>query len=323
MGRIGILLAAAMLACMVSGCRSILQPLPGPGREGEFYTYTARYDDPQLGFSLLGKSMCMGLSKSQMRWEEVTIGQFILALPFSAAYLAEWFVVCPVVDTVMTPYDFIIRTYPRGLAVRLEDESGQPIEGVELDFRCSARGKEPIVYKGCRRQDSDFTVKVKTDKSGCARLPVKLSSCGRVTFTAELMLNGEEVSMSGCVDDDSWSWKTKRHQERHNRKPKNGLLFSPYFRQSPCYICRKGDSWTGSGRCKTCGKRSPERWRVARRLTGSISLTYEESKEVIRRTGATRKELEETFSIAPDSHDALFIPIRFADPWKPARRRES
>ncbi len=56
MPNVRIMLATAVLL-LCGGCVIPLQPIPGPGRNGQHYCYTRDYRDNELGFCLLGKAL--------------------------------------------------------------------------------------------------------------------------------------------------------------------------------------------------------------------------------------------------------------------------
>ena len=68
----GTAVLAALLAVSVGGCASF-QPIPGPGRDGGLYRYTADYADEGLPFALCGKALII---KSNHNWSLIPLALF-------------------------------------------------------------------------------------------------------------------------------------------------------------------------------------------------------------------------------------------------------
>ena len=127
--------AVALAAMALAGCRLPLQPIPGPGREGMLYCYTEDYGDRHLPFCLLGKSLVA--SKGNGSWEIIPPPTAIF--PGLPLVLVEKYAICPAVDTLMIPYDMLMKLRNKyvcandGVWIQLVDRAGHPIPETEID----------------------------------------------------------------------------------------------------------------------------------------------------------------------------------------------
>ena len=130
-----LILGAAFILSVFQGCRLPLKPIPGPGRNGRFYCYTEDYPDRHFPFCLLGKSLTA--SKGDGSWEFLPPPTAIF--PGYPLFWLERYIVCPVVDTVMIPYDLYLRKRNAnvcardGYYVRIIDYAGQAVQDVDIE----------------------------------------------------------------------------------------------------------------------------------------------------------------------------------------------
>ena len=183
-----LLLAVLML---LSGCMAFeyekLKPLPGPGRDGRLYCYTEDYFEDNSPFSLAGKTIV----KSDRSWLLPLPGTFFIGLPL---YGLEKCVICPVVDTLLIPYDLYLKARNAyvcahdGLWITLLDCAGRPVPNIDIQvrFELADNGYDPtgrrvwrVVYDG-----KPFTYSaprgrphVVTDEKGEAYIPIDFNSC--------------------------------------------------------------------------------------------------------------------------------------------------
>ena len=138
---------------LIFGCRTPLQPIPGPGRDGRLYCYTVDYFDQYLPFSLIGKSLTCGGGD----------GSWAMLPPPTAIFpglplcLIEKFAICPAIDTLMIPYDLWLKYWKShvcdkyGVLVKVRDRNGNPIPDLELGVTIDRRPGYRIVYDGVAR----------------------------------------------------------------------------------------------------------------------------------------------------------------------------
>lgn len=200
----------------LAGCRLPLQPLPGPGREGMLYCYTKDYSERYLPFCLLGKSLVA--SKGNGSWEIIPAPTALF--PGIPLYLAEQYAICPVVDTVMIPYDLIMKARndhvcaKDGPYVKLIDRSGRPMADVEIDIAIDAESGRRIVYGGEVLRPGYHKAFTTTDADGMAYIPVKLSSCRNVRFNGWAMTSKGYESFDGSVNSAyEYGWTRVGHEE--------------------------------------------------------------------------------------------------------------
>lgn len=188
---------AAALAALAWGCASF-QPVPGPGRDGGLYRYTADYRNEDLPFALAGKAL---LNADQGEGFHINPCALAVALfPGLPLYAAEQFAVCPLVDTALIPYDLALKLWEghvcahKGLKVVLADAAGRPVEGCEIAVIVDARSGRRIVYGGKPCPPGYFRASVTTDANGEAYVPVDMGTCAgvRLEGTARTTDGGEE-----------------------------------------------------------------------------------------------------------------------------------
>ena len=100
-----IALGGYTLLSLIVGCRTPLQPIPGPGRDGRLYCYTVDYHDKYLPFSLIGKSLTCGGGDGS--WTILPPPTAIF--PGLPLYLIEQFAICPAIglNSISVPPHFL------------------------------------------------------------------------------------------------------------------------------------------------------------------------------------------------------------------------
>ena len=158
------------------GCRQMLQPLPGPGRDGRFYCYTTDYFTPECRFVLPGKSLTARTGDGS--WE--IIPPPTAFFPGFPLVCLERYLICPLTDTFLLPYDLWLQKRnavvcaKEGVWIRVVDQRGLPIHRVEIDLAFSANR---LIYGGHVREKSGAVeLAVFTDEQGDAYIPVDLAS---------------------------------------------------------------------------------------------------------------------------------------------------
>jgi hypothetical protein len=181
---------------LCAGCASF-QPIPGPGRDGGLYRYTVDYHQEYLPFALPGKAI-MYADKSEgfhINCCAMAVGLF----PGVPLYAAEQFVICPLVDTALIPYDLGLKLWERhvcahkGLKVVLIDGAGRPVEGCEIKVIVDALDGYRIVYGGKPCPRGYYSASVTTDGNGEAYIPIDMGTCWDVRLEGwALTTNGKE-----------------------------------------------------------------------------------------------------------------------------------
>ncbi len=195
--------AVALAAMALAGCRLPLQPIPGPGREGMLYCYTEDYGDRYLPFCLLGKSLVA--SKGNGSWEIIPPPTAIF--PGLPLVLVEKYAICPAVDTLMIPYDMLMKLRNKyicandGVWIRLVDRAGRPIAGTEIDLTIAANPGHRIVYGGEVMPRGYYETCVKTGDDGKAYVPIKLPSCRDARFSGSAVTSKGVEQFDGSLKD--------------------------------------------------------------------------------------------------------------------------
>ena len=182
-----IALGGYTLLSLIVGCRTPLQPIPGPGRDGRLYCYTVDYHDKYLPFSLIGKSLTCGGGDGS--WTILPPPTAIF--PGLPLYLIEQFAICPAIDTLIIPYDLWLKywkihvcdTY--GVLVKVRDRDGNPIPDL-----------------GVARPRGYYSTCVRSDASGAAYIPIDLGNCHRARFNSWALTSAGKEIFDGRMDNE-------------------------------------------------------------------------------------------------------------------------
>ena len=197
---------AAVLLALAGGCASF-QPIPGPGRDGGLYRYTRDYDDEMLPFSLCGKAL---VSEANQNWN-LLLPAVVVGAPL---YGLEQFVLCPVVDTVLLPYDLALKLWKsrvcarNGIRVQILDGAGirAPVTDCEISVIVDARAGYRIVYGGRPCPRGYYAAHVVTDENGEAYVPIDMDTCQKVRLEGwTLTTLGKEEFRAEVSRDHYWS----------------------------------------------------------------------------------------------------------------------
>lgn len=329
----------------LTSCRLPLKPIPGPGRNGRFYAYTEDYRERDSPFCLLGKSLTA--SKGNGSWEIIPAPTAIF--PGLPLLLLEQYVICPVVDTLLIPYDLWIRRENRaicaseGVSLVVLNAAGRPLEGVELSFSVCAQSGRRIVYDGVAQDRGAAVFTLKTDASGRVYLPLDFSTCISCRFEGEVWTSEGTEAFDGSLDAAGFSW----------RPGKGGSSFRKWNQPIPCpfhlehnfacHRCQARKGWNERQECRACGhpidiRAVRERQRLLRR-----DPFFQEARTVTdyafltELTGLNREQVESVLGLpvadgrgrtvvirtkgrtdAAVRQDALPACVRFADGTDPA-----
>ena len=194
------------LLSLIVGSQTPLQPIPGPGRDGRLYCYTVDYHDEYLPFSLIGKSLTCGGHGS---WAILPPPTAIF--PGLPLYLIEHFAICPMIDTLMIPYDLWLKYWKShvcdkyGVLVKVRDCDGNPIPDLELGVTINQRLGYRIVYDAVARPRGYYSTSVRSDASGTAYIPIDLGSCNGARFNSWALTSaGKEVFGGGMDNEGCW-----------------------------------------------------------------------------------------------------------------------
>ena len=255
-----LLLLTAICAVMllVTGClefkRDYFKPLPGPGRDGRLYCYTADYSNENSTFSLVGKTIV----KSDRALIIPLPGTLFPGLPL---YGLEKYVICPVVDTLLIPYDLYLKARNAyvcandGIWITIVDCNGQPVPNLNVNVFFST-GYTPttrrVVYDG-KPAATNRTLNFVTDEKGEFYIPVDLDSCEGVNLRgrAQTSFSDQGEEFHAVIE---------RYYDKHLR---NGMSlfngrYSPYHYLG--FYCSHKDcrsrfvdfQWTDDGLCTHC-----------------------------------------------------------------------
>lgn len=192
-----------------TGCgsfRPVVQPLPGPGRDGGLYRYTKDYRDEYLPFALAGKALVYGDRGEGFHFNCCAMGLGLF--PGAPLYAVEQFVICPVVDTALIPYDLVLKAWEahvcaeKGLKVSLADAAGRPVAGCELAVTIDAEPGRRIVYGGTPCPPGYFATYVTTDGNGEAYVPIDMGTCGQVRLEGWARMRGGKEDFNASVEKD-------------------------------------------------------------------------------------------------------------------------
>ena len=188
-----------VFVALLSGCKIPFQPIPGVNRPGEYYYYTKNYNDPDLGFNLLGK--CLTASDGKIR----IIPSPLAIFPGFPLCLVENYIVCPIVDTIFIPYDFCCRLWNArvcatdGVNVTVIDYWGRPAVGINVVFDGVAHAGGRVICDG-KVMGSSGMYFTKTDANGRCYIPVDLDACYLKHVNAEAWTaEGHYISGDGML----------------------------------------------------------------------------------------------------------------------------
>ncbi len=215
-----LVMALSLTSCvMISGCRIPIQPIPGPGRDGMFYCYTADYHDRDIPFCLLGKSLTA--SKRNGSWEIIPPPTALF--PGLPLVLVEQVAICPIVDTAFIPYDLCVKfrneyfAAKDGAWLKIVDHEGRSIPDVEIDISINANSGYRIVYDGEVQERGYLATYVKTDCNGKAYVPIKFTSCGDVRFSGWCVTSKGLEEFDGSLQGGGGWARVDSHEIRHGR----------------------------------------------------------------------------------------------------------
>ena len=320
---------------IIAGCRLPIQPLPGPGREGMLYCYTADYHDRELPFCLLGKSLTA--SKGNGSWEIIPPPTAIF--PGFPLFIAEQYLICPAVDTVMIPYDLTMRIVndnickKEGVWIKVIDRRGTPLSGIEIDISIDARSGRRIVYNGDVQSRGYLATSVKTDFEGRAYLPIKFSSCGNVRFSGWAMTSVGFESFDGSLGSDHGWTRVGSEESRLVRWGEVPMPHDWYSRWQGWSVCRRCNKrvkvngctgvWNEDGTCRNCGKALD--LRAARNVEGTLAsarVTWPKTRDEYRMlnalTGLSIARIEEICGKCPDDDAVRMSIVRLKGEWAEA-----
>jgi len=319
--RIILLVSVAGFCLLVGkGCRLPLKPVPGPGRNGRFYCYTEDYPDRHFPFCLLGKSLTA--SKGNGSWEFLPPPTAIFpGYPF---FWLERYVICPVIDTVMIPYDLYLRTRNAnvcandGYYVRIIDCSGRALHDVDITVIVDPKYGYRIIYDGQACPQGSYSEKKKTDENGELYIPIDIASCSEVRFCGREVTSVGTETFEGFVAPDGFaSARTGDSDSRPVFLSGQQIVFGvghPFYRCPRCTsgnLPRDKDKWDVNGVCVICGKRLTNRmmqdrlrfflrWQESNR-NARAPLYRTDYEAICKQTGLTMTMLEGIYgTYAPD-----------------------
>ena len=328
------LIGFVILLLLVADYRLPICPFPWRGRNGTFYCYTRCYSEENNGipFCLPGKSMTTRKG-NEFLFPETPTALF----PGLPLLLLEQFVICPVIDTVMIPYDLYLQSQKsaickeEGILIKVQDRSGRPIQGLEIDLAINGKPGHQIFYGGKACPKGAYGTHVFTNEKGEAYVPIDLSSCGTVRFSGSEQTSVGNEDFGGTTDAAFWRRNTENdwRSDERLRRPYAWYMFA-------CSRCDSEgvseDMWSTNGICVKCGwslskkelRRRQEllaRWErqgrsilPAHTKTGYMSLCG--------RTGLSFEVLEGIFGECPpeDGRKRIFVRLKGEiDPAKLSR----
>ena len=247
---------------MIIGCRIPIQPIPGPGRDGMLYCYTADYHDRYLPFCLLGKSLTA--SKGNGSWEMIPPPTALF--PGLPLVLVERFAICPIVDTAFIPYDLCVKfrneqfAAKDGAWIKIIDHEGHPIPDVEIDMSIDAKSGYRIVYGGEVQERGYLATCVKTDCNGKVCIPVKFTSCGDVRFSGWYVTSRGLEKFDGSLQRGG-GWKRVGSDESHHVRWGESPMPDDWSRR-----------WSSDSICGKCPDDGIDKMMIVR-LNGIINQT--------------------------------------------------
>ena len=228
----------ALLPCR-GGLLSKVRLNPFLDRYGEIFPYTRHYFDEcdmEVAFALCGKSMAI----SQRGDPGAMIPNPLTMVPgLFPLGIFEKYVACPLIDTVLLPYDFFLRCRnhhccgTEGVVLKVMQDYLQPATNMEFSVRVEASdfvGSRRVVYNGDVMRRS-LETKLCTDENGELYIPVKVGSYESLTISnPDVLVRGAPFVLF-CDSDGRWSTSNK---------------FMPYgaeFGSSLYLVSRVKDDW--------------------------------------------------------------------------------
>lgn len=326
-----LILGAAFILFVFQGCRLPLKPIPGPGRNGRFYCYTEDYPDRHFPFCLLGKSLTA--SKGDGSWEFLPPPTAIF--PGYPLFWLERYIICPVVDTVMIPYDLYLRKRNAnvcardGYYVRIIDYAGQAVQDVDIEVIVDARYGYRIIYDGQACAQGFYSEKKKTDENGELYIPIDITSCSNVRFSGRELTSVGTEAFEGFVTPDGFaSTRIGDSDSRCFSLDGQQMVFDvehPFYRCPRCTsgsLPRKADKWDFNGVCVICGKRLTNRmmqdrlrfflrWQESYR-NARPPILKKDYEAICKQTGLTMRTLEGIYgTCAPeDGRKRIVVRLR-------------
>ena len=201
--------AIVLATGLIAGCKGF-HPVPSLDRSGELYAttrdYTTRHVVRGEDFCGLGKAMVQGgWSGGQAAMIAIPLPTLLLAYPLM---WAERVTVCPLVDTLMLPYDLwtqvrLDREVAEGLTVEVVDAWNRPVPDLEVLFRAENYSNENgIVYDG-RPRVRRVKEMMRTGADGRCRFPVAVSTCNERNVGLSASLWTAEGRYEAACDDRS------------------------------------------------------------------------------------------------------------------------
>ena len=327
-------LSVALSLVLVSGCRSF-QPIIMASRNGKLYYYTRDYFEAR-----------------ETLWTSGGGGQWFAIDPYvllmcicliGPSILFEKYIVSPIADTVMIPYDLCLKVRNadvcanEGVYIRLLDCSGRPMSGVEIDLIIAGNFKGRIIYDGkvCPRVGAGEK-HVFTDEKGEAYVPIDLASCRDVSFSGweQTSAGGEDFSGSVAGNSAGVTIGTDERDYVSFSGCWRGAGFEYVFSCPHCHskgIPRNKDRWHINGECIKCGRQLSKREKKRRlkilsneqisgpRRAPLPPLSRTGYLSVCRQSGLTIKDLEGLYGTCPVDDRRKGVLVRLKGKNDPGR----
>lgn len=204
----------ALLPCL-GGLFSQVRLNPLLDRYGEIYPYTRHYFDDcykEVAFALYGKSMAISQrgDPGAMIPNPLTIVPGIYPLG-----ILEKYVVCPLIDTLLLPYDFFLlcrnhyRSGRDGVVMKVMLDERRPATNMEFRVCVEAAGRvdyQRVVYGG-EVMSRSFETKLRTDGNGELYIPVVVGCYEALNVSnPEVLVKGSPFGIR-CSSDGRWFTK--------------------------------------------------------------------------------------------------------------------
>ncbi len=176
---------------LVSCCFGFNTLNPLNDREGELYTYTRSYlsgEGREPRFYLLGKNLLI----SDRGNPGLMIGNPLKILSGAPLAFIEGYIICPVIDTVLFPYDIykkidiIHRCNNEGVLVQVLNDIGKPAtnEILDVNIRCELHDRHKrLRYDGSVAEGQVLNMKFITDENGEFYIPILIETRTAVNLT--------------------------------------------------------------------------------------------------------------------------------------------
>ena len=274
MKRLGLIIVCIVTIVFVvsigCGCRLPIKAVPGPGRNGRLYCYTEDYSDRYFPFCLYGKSLIA--SKGDGSWEIIPSPTAIF--PGIPLFFLEKYIICPVIDTVMIPYDFYLKIQNAkvcendGVFIKVVDVSGKPVQGVDVKISIGAKNGYRIVYGGKACHKWMYQEVIKSDVHGEVYVPVDIETCSEIRFSGQWKTTNGCDLFDGKIDCQYFNenisyWIRNGGDEARILFWGDRYLPGEYLKISMrCPRCLSrgivrelDDKWRLTGECVKCGKK--------------------------------------------------------------------